>query len=265
MARLAVKAGSQRSRKKCPTSAPTRAVCLRGAVRHVRIIDSGLFLMALVFDLLLQGGWFLVPIFLASLIGVAFFIERLIYLQRDHVLAPRLRSEAPALIAAGDRRGLATLCEAAGSPLGRVLARGLERPELDTSQLREEMEDAGRRELYLMKRNTGALGSIATISPLLGLLGTVVGMISMFQGVVAAAATSHGAADIGTLADGIWQALLTTAAGLIVAIPIYLAHRYVLGRIDGLIVEIEDFGRALISRFAVDAAQETSADAEVSP
>lgn len=213
--------------------------------------------MPLIFDLLIQGGWFLVLIFIASLAGVAFFIERLLYLRRDHILSPRIEAEAPALIEAGDREGLRSLVEREGSPLGRVLAHGLAQPQA-ASQMREAMEDAGRRELYLMKRHTGALGSIATISPLLGLLGTVVGMIAMFQGVVAAAAVNQGAADIGTLADGIWQALLTTAAGLIVAIPVYLAHRYLLGRIDGLVWEIEGFGRDLISRFALDSEEDTA-------
>ncbi|MEX1362796.1 MAG: MotA/TolQ/ExbB proton channel family protein [Nannocystaceae bacterium] len=211
--------------------------------------------MELIVELLLQGGWFLLPILVASLVGVALFIERLMYLRRDNILAPEIIAKAPALIEAEDREGLRELCERVGSPLGRVLARGLERPRSTASEMREAMEDTGRRELYFMKRYTGALGSIATVSPLLGLLGTVVGMISMFQGVVASAEVNRGAADIGTLADGIWQALLTTAAGLIVAIPIYLAHRYVLGRIDGLICEIEDHGRDIISGFAVDSVE----------
>jgi biopolymer transport protein ExbB len=216
--------------------------------------------MPLIFELLLQGGWFIVLILLASVVGVAFFIERLLYLRRDRILSPRIRAESRALLEAGDRGGLRGLVEGAGTPLGRVLLRGLEPAGATAAQMRESMEDAGRRELYLMKRHTGVLGSIATIAPLLGLLGTVVGMITMFQGVVAAAAANRGAADVGTLADGIWQALLTTAAGLIVAIPIYLAHRYLLGRIDGLIVEIEDHGRALIDRFASDLG-EAGADA----
>lgn len=213
--------------------------------------------MELIFELLLEGGWFLVPILVASLVGVALFIERLLYLRRANILAPELVAKVPGLVEAEDREGLRELCAKVGSPLGRVLERGLERARSTASEMREAMEDTGRRELYFMKRYTGGLGSIATISPLLGLLGTVVGMISMFQGVVASAEVNRGAADIGALADGIWQALLTTAAGLIVAIPIYLAHRYVLGRIDGLVCEIEDHGRDVISRFAVD-----SVDAE---
>ncbi|MCA9653820.1 MAG: MotA/TolQ/ExbB proton channel family protein [Myxococcales bacterium] len=214
--------------------------------------------MELIFELLRQGGWFLVPILVASLAGVALFIERLLYLRRDNILAPKLVAEVPGLVRAGERQPLRELCEREGSSLGRVLVRGLERTRSTASEMREAMEDTGRRELYLMKRYTGALGSIATVSPLLGLLGTVVGMIAMFQGVVASAEASRGAADIGVLADGIWQALLTTAAGLIVAIPVYLAHRYVLGKIDGLVCEIEDFGRDVISTFAVDSVDEAS-------
>lgn len=209
--------------------------------------------MTLVLDLLLQGGVFLIPILIASLVGATLFIERLLYLRRETILGPELIERVPALIEAGDRASLRALCSNIHTPLGRVLTRGLERRRATGAEMRAAMEDTGRRELYLMKRFTGALGSIATISPLLGLLGTVVGMISMFQGVVASAAANRGAADIGALADGIWQALLTTAAGLLVAIPIYLAHRYVLGRIDGMIYEIEGFGRELIDAFASDA------------
>ena len=210
--------------------------------------------MPILFELLIQGGWFLVPILIASLAGVAFFIERLLYLRRNRILSPRVRDEAPKLIAAGDREGLASLCGKESSALSRVLLSGVEVVGVPAAEMREVMEDAGRRELYLMKRNTNALGAIATISPLLGLLGTVVGMISMFQGVVAAAALNRGSPDVGALADGIWQALLTTAAGLLVAIPIYLAHRFLLGRIDAMIYEIEDYGRSLIKRFAPEGA-----------
>ncbi|NVB38374.1 MotA/TolQ/ExbB proton channel family protein [Pseudenhygromyxa sp. WMMC2535] len=215
---------------------------------------------ALFIELLLQGGWFLAPILLASLVGVTFFVERLLYLRRDRVLSPKIRAAAPGLIAAKEREALRVLLATEGTAVGRVLLAGLELPRAAAGQMRALMEDAGRRELYLMKRRTGVLSSIANISPLLGLLGTVVGMISMFQGVVAEAALSHGAADIGTLADGIWQALLTTAAGLIVAIPIYLGHRFVLGRIDAMINEIEEFGRALIRAFAVDEAEAEDGD-----
>ncbi|MCA9686660.1 MAG: MotA/TolQ/ExbB proton channel family protein [Myxococcales bacterium] len=216
----------------------------------------------MIVDLILLGGWFLLPIAIASILGVALVVERLLYLRRDNIMPPDLRAKAPALIRQGDRAALRELFRG-DNPLARVLARGLERPRATAGEMREAMEDTGRRELYLMKRYTGALASLANISPLLGLLGTVVGMISMFQGVVATAASNRGAADVGTLADGIWQALLTTAAGLMVAIPLYLAHRYLLGRIDGLISEIEDHGRDLISRFASDLEDDDAVGQEV--
>ncbi|MCA9711891.1 MAG: hypothetical protein KDK70_39000, partial [Myxococcales bacterium] len=84
--------------------------------------------MVLIFDLLRQGGWFLVPILGASLVGVALLIERLLYLRRDNILAPELDRGMTARLEAGDREGLRALCERVGSPLGRVIARGLERP-----------------------------------------------------------------------------------------------------------------------------------------
>ena len=90
------------------------------------------------------------------------------------------------------------------------------------------------------------MGAIATIAPLLGLLGTVVGMITMFQGVVVSAAENAAGADVGELAGGIWQALITTAAGLTVAIPVFLGYRFVLGRIDQLALRMEEIGRRAI-------------------
>ena len=123
------------------------------------------------------------------------------------------------------------------------------------SVMRESMEDAGRFELRLMRRNTGALAAIATVAPLLGLLGTVVGMIGTFQAVVASAAEGSSAVDVSSLAGGIWQALITTAAGLVVAIPVIIGHRYVNGRIDRLLGQIEDLASRVIDFVAEEPAE----------
>ncbi len=123
------------------------------------------------------------------------------------------------------------------------------------------MEAAGRAERYLMKRRTGAVAAMATISPLLGLLGTVVGMISMFQGVVANAQATSSTPDVGVLADGIWEALLTTAAGLIVAIPLFVGHRYLLGHINDLTHQMENMARRLVDALG----RARTGDDEVAP
>jgi len=163
----------------------------------------------------------------------------------------------------GDLEELRKRCERADSPVTRVLGRGLGLAGGSRSHMRESMEDGGRAELRRMRRNTGAIAAVATVAPLLGLLGTVIGMISTFQAVVESSAHGAGAVDVGQLADGIWQALVTTAAGLMVAIPVLLGHRYLVGRIDRLIGEIEDLAGLVVDRFAVE--EDTSEDPKTAP
>ena len=194
--------------------------------------------MTEVFAFLAKGGWFMLPILLLSVVGLAFFLERLWQLQREKILPPRFLEVVGRLLETRRFKDAEDLCNQNESPVAAVLTSGLRYAGRQRDLIKEVMEETGRRELYFMERFTGALGAIATVSPLLGLLGTVVGMISMFQQVVADA--DKAGVDVGLLANGIWQALITTAAGLLVAIPIFLGYRYLLGRIDRFAVEIED-------------------------
>lgn len=206
-------------------------------------------------QLLAKGGLFLIPIVGASIAGLALFLERMLYLRATRIVPPELTGAIKQALDADGSDALSEihkLCDAKDSPLSRVVARGLIHAGGPRAHMRENMEDAGRRELHLMKRNTGALGAIATVAPLLGLLGTVVGMISTFQSVVLSAETGGGSVDVGQLAGGIWEALITTAAGLVVAIPVILGHRFILGRIERLLSQIEHIGGRIIDRFAAD-------------
>lgn len=210
-------------------------------------------------EILARGGAFLLPIAFASVLGLALFLERLIYLRRSRIAPPELSKAVRTLVGDGDVEELRGRCERTASPLSRVLLRGLKLAGGDRLHMRESMEDGGRAELRLMRRNTGGISAVATVAPLLGLLGTVVGMISTFQAVVESSAQGAGAVDVGQLADGIWQALVTTAAGLLVAIPVLLGHRYLAGRIDRLIGEIEDLAGLVVDRFAASAGDEEAA------
>ena len=111
------------------------------------------------------------------------------------------------------------------------------------------MEDMGRRQMQRLERYVGAVGALASVTPLMGLLGTVLGMIAVFQGVVEEAG-AEGMVDPTALAGGIWEALVTTAAGLGVAIPLYLGYRYLLGRLDSLAVEMEEASSNLLDALA---------------
>lgn len=205
-----------------------------------------------VFELLTKGGWLMLPIVACSIAGLAFFLERLWSLQRNKILPPRFLEVVSRLLQEGRFERAEALCHENDSPVAIVLGAGIRYAGRDRDLIKEVMEEVGRREVFFMERFTNALGSIATIAPLLGLLGTVVGMIRMFQRVVLAADSGAAMVDVGLLATGIWQALMTTAAGLAVAIPTYLGYRYVLSRIDRYAVEIEDIGLKAVEMLVGD-------------
>lgn len=190
------------------------------------------------YTFLAKGGILMIPILACSVIALAFFFERLWNLQRRKIIPARFLEVIGDLLKKGKLNEAASLCKTNPSPLAAMLKAGIEHAGRTRKTIKEAILEAGEKQLFQMERFVNALGAIATISPLIGLLGTVTGMIRVFQGVVSQAA-SGGAVDAAFLANGIWEALLTTAAGITVAIPTYLAHRYVLGKVDAYAVELE--------------------------
>jgi len=185
-------------------------------------------------EFLKSGGWLMLPIVTCSIISLAIILERFTALQASRVLPKGLVSDIDRLLAQGrmdpDRIALVRR----SSPLGRVLAAGLSQTSSHPERIEEAMEEAGRHVVHGFERYLNALGTIAATTPLLGLLGTVIGMIKVF-----AAITSLGVGDPQVLAGGIYEALITTAAGLSVGIPSLMFHRYFRGRISELAHEIE--------------------------
>jgi biopolymer transport protein ExbB len=198
--------------------------------------------MGATFDFLARGGWLMVPILLCSVLGLTFFLERLWSLQRQKILPPRFLDVVSRLLSERRFSEAEALCHQSDAPIAAVLGAGVRYAGRPRGLIKEVMEEAGRRELFYMERFTSALGVISTISPLLGLLGTVTGLIQMFQRVVNTSAATGGGVDVGQLASGIWEALITTAAGLTVAIPVFLAYRFILSKIDHYAVEMEEIG-----------------------
>lgn len=196
-------------------------------------------MMSDVYEFLSKGGWLMVPIAVSSVVALAFFLERLWSLQRSRVLPPRFLELMRKLLRERRYQEAATLCQGNDSHISAILSAALRYAGRDREVVKEVMEEAGQREVYFMERFVGAIGAIATVAPLLGLLGTVIGMITVFQRVVNQASAGQ-AADAGALANGIWEALITTAAGLTVAIPAYLAYRYIQSVIDRYSVEMVD-------------------------
>ncbi len=193
------------------------------------------------FELIKAGGWVMWPLILCSIAALAIIGERLWSLQRKSVMPPELLSQVQIWL---DRKELdasrLTLLRES-SPLGRVMAAGLVNRQHDHAILKEAIEDAGRHVIPELERYLNALGTIAAISPFLGLLGTVLGMIQMFAGI-----GSHGLGDPSVVANGISQALIATAMGLLVAIPSLMAYRMLRGRVDELAVEMEQEAIKLI-------------------
>ena len=185
-------------------------------------------------DLIKAGGWLMVPLLACSLVAATLVAERLLALRRARVLPRRLvailrRWAEQGAVHPADINTLPT-----ASPLGRIVATGLANRHRPRALLRERIEDAGRHVVHELERFLSTLGTIAAISPLLGLLGTVTGMIKVFE-VVAV----QGNSNFSLLSTGIAEALVTTAAGLTVAIPSLLFYRYFQRRIDELVVDIE--------------------------
>ena len=181
-----------------------------------------------------SGGWLMAPILLCSVAALAIGIERCWTLHRSRVLPEDLISEVRRWVrdGAGEASRLGGL--AAGSPLGLVLAAGIAHARRGRSLMKEAMAEAIAVVSHDLERYLTSLGIIASISPLLGLLGTVVGMIRVFSALML-----DGAGPPEALAGGISEALITTAAGLTVAIPSLMLHRYFLRRVDDLVVALE--------------------------
>jgi len=185
-------------------------------------------------ELVKAGGWLMVPILLCSVIAMAIVVERFWALRRDRIAPENLVAQVRQWARSGELSEERLRAMRRRSSLGRVLAAGLSARDRSREVMKESIENVGRHVVHDLERYLNALGTIAAITPLLGLLGTVIGMIKVF-----AVITSQGVGDPGVLASGISEALLTTAAGLTVAIPALMFHRYFRGRIDGLVVTME--------------------------
>ncbi|MCG6864737.1 MAG: MotA/TolQ/ExbB proton channel family protein [Thiogranum sp.] len=186
------------------------------------------------FELVTAGGWLMVPIIACSIIAFAIIAERLWTLRVKRVIPRQLVAQVwdQAKEKKLDVERLQDL--RASSPLGRILAAGLMNRNATRDIMKEAIEDTGRHVVHELERYLNTLGTIAAISPLLGLLGTVIGMIQVFSAI-----TTQGVGNPAALAGGISQALITTAAGMSVAIPALMAYRYFRGKVNMLVIRME--------------------------
>jgi len=194
-----------------------------------------------VLELIKAGGWVMAPLILLAVVATAIIIERFWSLRRKEVLPPGLGEEVREW-ARGRQLDPAHIdVLRRNSPLGELLAAALDVRYRPRELIKERVEDVGRHVMHELERFMNTLGSIASVGPLLGLLGTVIGMIEMFLKIL-----TTGVGDVNQLAGGIGKALICTATGLCVAIPALMFHRYFRGVIAAYVVEMEKQAIALL-------------------
>jgi biopolymer transport protein ExbB len=187
-----------------------------------------------VFELVKSGGWLMLPIIICSIVALAICLDRFLALNPDKIAPKQLLAQVWGWIKnnqldAGKIKSLKT-----SSPLGRILAAGLSNSRHGRDVMKESIQEAASYVIHDLERYLNTLGTIAAIAPLLGLLGTVIGMIKVFSEIM-----QQGTGNAGVLAGGISEALITTAAGLSIAIPALIMHRYYVRRIDGIVIALE--------------------------
>jgi biopolymer transport protein ExbB len=187
-----------------------------------------------VFELLKAGGILMVPIVACSILALAIILERFWTLRASRVAPPQTINELWRWIKKKELNGRKLKALQSSSPLGRILAGGLMNAKHGREIMKESIEHEASQVIHDLERFLNPLGTVATITPLLGLLGTVIGMIKVFAEIQLA-----GVGNAGNLAGGISEALITTAAGLSVAIPALICHRYFIRRVDELVVGME--------------------------
>jgi biopolymer transport protein ExbB len=187
------------------------------------------------YELVKAGGWLMIPIILCSIVAMAIIIERLWVLRSRRVLPENLVAQVWQMDRSNQLTSSHITTVKKGSPLGRILVAGLINRSHSREVMKEAIEEVGRQVVHELERYLNTLGTIASITPLLGLLGTVIGMIKVFSAIVTA-----GVGNPAILASGISEALITTATGLSVAIPALMFYRYFSGKVEKLVIAMEE-------------------------
>jgi len=188
-----------------------------------------------ILDMLIQGGVVMIPIIVLSVFTIYIFIERLMTVRRAQADRDAVMDRVRDYVQAGDIHGAMAYCESHDKPLTRILIHGLERLGRPISEIQDAVHAAGKYETYELEKRTDLLASFAGIAPMLGFLGTVTGMIKAFQEIQ----RLQGNVNPSVLAGGIWEALITTAAGLVVGIMAFFFYNFLLNRINRLVNDLE--------------------------
>lgn len=198
------------------------------------------------FELIDKGGNLMYVILFCSVVAVGVALERLISLKRSGTDSAALLDELGVVINSGNIQKAIEICEKTPGPTGRICKSGLMRYDRSREEIREAIEDSANYEIPFLERYLGVLSTIATITPLVGLLGTVSGMISVFKSIEERTQLG-GVIGPEVMAGGIWSALITTAAGLSVAIPTFVAYNFLVSRSEALVHDMEQSATDLVN------------------
>ena len=197
-------------------------------------------------EILIKGGPLMFLIILCSVIAFAVVLERLWHLRRARIDTEKFMDTIAGILKRNKILDAIDMCNVTPGPIAHILKAGILKHDRSRLEIKEAIEDAGLHEVPRLEKNLGVLATIAHISPLLGLLGTVTGMVKAFQ-VIEQKATALVPVNPGDLAGGIWEALITTVAGLAVAIPTYVAYNFLVSKADGFVLEMEKSATDLVN------------------
>ncbi len=187
------------------------------------------------FRVIEMGGPLMYPILLCSILFLAILIERLYHYHRARIDTTQFISGIRTILRKREIPEAISFCDNTPGPVAHIVKAGILRHDLPKEEIKETIGDAALHEIPRLEKNLNVLATVAHIAPLLGLLGTVLGMIGAFQRIQ----TEGGRVNAADLAGGIWEALITTAAGLSVAIPAYVAYNYLVSRVNALVLDME--------------------------
>lgn len=205
-------------------------------------------------DIIFQAGWIMVPILLLSLLTIYLLVERLMTIRKSATDKQEIMHRIREYVASGNITGAQAFCEVQDKPLTRILKHGLERLGRPISEIQDAVNAAGKHEAFELEKRMDVLASIAGIAPMLGFLGTVTGMIDAFREIQ----SLQGNVNPSVLAGGIWEALISTAAGLVVGILAYFFYNYLLGLIKRLVNDMEQSTTEFIDLLQAPAPEATA-------
>ncbi len=186
-------------------------------------------------ELLLQGGYMMIPILLLSIGAVYIFVERILLIKNSSKTPDNFQESIRDRVLAGDVQGARAVCLQTDTPIGRMIEKGISRIGQPLKNIEVSIENIGKVEVYRLEKNLSMLATISGAAPMMGFLGTVTGMIQAFISI----AQEEGAVSPKLLSSGIYEAMVTTAAGLFVGILAYLGYNYLVSRVQKLVHRME--------------------------